>query len=196
MTLDEVDEAYCTLLVDLRDPSGTMDATLNDRIERAFQGRGDAVASRDYVGVLADAMTLVPLGAWFHWSHLGFSVIPTRLAQGVPMSDAVDHHPEGSMSEGAPVAYEASATDSAESRAALPRMVCLAVTLARRAAVIKALARRDGRHRLVQTGGGPLIASSDGVLVELPQGCRLTRDGRIVPHDGRDGTAWIEDPHA
>ncbi len=197
MTLDALDEALRTLILDLRRPDAGSDADLNRRIGRVASGDADANVGKDYVADLAAAMSLLPIGTWFHWSHLGFSVILTKPVAGAPVTNATDYHPEGAMNAGAPVSYEASARDSVEARASLPRLVCQATMMARRAQVAKALARRDGRHRLVQTGHGPMLASPGGKLVHLPHDSRFTSDGRIVPHDDeKDGPARIEDPDA
>lgn len=112
-------------------------------------------------------------------------------------SNAVDHYAEDGHREGAPVAYEATGYDSSETRAALPRLVCTAVMMARRAAVLKERARREGRHHVVQTGQGPLVATPEGRLAEIPSGSYLTADGRLVPHDERvHGGARVEEPDA
>lgn len=194
--LDRLNGLYAKLLVALRDreaPAGPLNAAMGEILAL----HGEDIGGRDLADDLVDAMSLLPYGTWFHWNHFGFQVVPNRPVPGVPMTNATDYYPEGGMRDGAPVAYEAMGFDSRETRERLPRLVCQAVFMSRRAPLLKALARRDGRFYVVQTGQGPLLASPEGKLVEVPYDAYVTADGRVVPHDEKaHGHARIEAPDA
>lgn len=183
--LDDLNISLRTALEAMEAPSA------NELIAKAMD-----VPTRDYVGSLEDAMSLVPIGSWFRWNHFGFEFTPNVAVEGQPFSNAVDYYGPGHR-EGRPISFEAMGFDSPDTRKALPRLVCKAVLKARRAAVLKAMARRDGRPYLVQTGKGPLLVTPEGTFGEIPADKYLTADCRLVPHDPDIyGPARIEDPDA
>ncbi len=194
--LERLDGLYSALLAALRSEEASGE-DLNAAMGEVLEASGASLAGRDLAGSLADAMSLLPYGSWFNWNHFGFSYVPNRPVPGIPMSNATDYYPEGGMRDGAPVAYEAMGFDSQETRARLPRLVCQAVFMAWRAPILKELARRNGRHYVVQTGQGPLLASPEGKLVEIPFDTYVAADGSLVPYDEeRHGAARIEAPDA
>jgi hypothetical protein len=184
MDVVELDGLYAELIPALRSGEAPS-AELNAGIARILREQDGAAVGEvpDYVGDLPTAMGLMPLGTWFNWNHFGFQVVPNRPVGGGEWSNAVDYHAEDGHREGAPIAYEVMAYDSAGTRASLPRIVCQAVMMARRAAVRKERARREGRHYHVDTGQGPLVATPEGRLVEMGRESFLTADGRVVPYD-------------
>lgn len=166
-------------------------ATANDLIAKSMD-----VPPLDYVGSLDDAMSLIPVGSWFSWSHLGFNYVPSVSVDGQPFSNAVDYYGSGHR-KGRPIAFEAMGIDSVETRKELPQLVCKAVLKARRAAVLKAMAKRDGRMYLVQTGKGPLLVTPEGAFLEIPSDKHVTADCQLVAYDPDvHGNVRIADPYA
>ena len=199
MDILALDALHRDLIRALRDP-GSEPAVLNASIARILHPQDGVPATNalpDYVGDLPTAMGLLPQGTWFRWNHFGFQVVPNRPMAGDAWSNALDHYPKDGPREGAPVAYEVAAYDSEETRRNLPRLVLGAILMARRAAILKERARREGRYLLVQTGQGPLAATPEGQLQEIASDTYLTADGRLVPHDpALHGGARIEAPDA
>ncbi len=162
MDLDEQNKRYAGLIIALRRPETPGDE-VNRCLARILEEEGRDATPRDWAGDLLDAMSLLPHGSWFRWNHFGFHYVPTEASTKGPWSNGTDYLPDdGFLGHGGPVGYEAMGHDSDESRRMLPRLVLQAVMMARRAGLLKSLARRDGRPYLVQTGNGPLLAMPEG----------------------------------
>lgn len=197
MDLDEQNERYAGLIRALRRKETPGDE-VNRCLVRILEAEGRDATPRDWAGDLVDAMSLLPHGSWFRWNHFGFEYVPTEASPNGPWSNGTDYLPDdGFLQHGGPIGYEAMAYDSEENRARLPRIVLEAVMMARRAGLLKALAHRDGRPHLVQTGKGPLLAMPGGGLARIPHDRYFTADGRLVPHDpDAHGGARVEAPDA
>lgn len=196
MDIERHNAEYADLLARLANRAGD-GAALNPRVAAIVAAEGGIAEVLDYTGCLYDAMTLLPIGTWFNWNHFGFSVVPNIPVEGGMFSNATDYHSEGPLRNGAPVSYEASAFDSHETRRSLPRSVCRAALMARRTPILKALAVRNGRFYVVQTGHGPMVATPEGTLADIPSSTYLTADGRLVPWDEAvHGHGRVEDPDA
>lgn len=168
--MDQV--ATLTTLVEDLKRSPTASEALDLRVESFLNDGHAAVPGAPYTSSTDAAMLLVPVGWWWHLSHLEARVIPTSPWPGMPVSDSMDYH-----FDGRPLAY-ACMYFGVRERMAIA--VCIAALRARLGLLVKAKAKAEGRMYLVDTGNGSRIANVDGKLLDMPDGSWLTEDGKLI----------------
>lgn len=146
--------------------------SLNGMIACALNDFEPVAEAPNFIGDMGIALSTIPQGWWWHISHLECAIIPTFNDPLIPLQNAQFYRIDGS-----PIRY--SVQSWGDDRSNLPIVIVTARLKVAMAILRVELAKQDQNYQFIDTGCGPMIATPNGTITEIPHGKYLSWSNRL-----------------